>query len=135
MYANEIAVKEINQYYARRGGRTTSIKNYANVGSFADQMKRAMAFGQIPSPIQTQKKASAAQEETSTANKETSASKEDTKQTDKNYCCDACRQTSQLTMQLWRNLYLQNGLGSFSTGAGALTAYQSLKNALGSSLL
>ena len=135
MYMNEMAIKEINQYYARRGGRTTSIKNYANVGSFADQMKRAMASGQITATAQTQKKASVAQDETSAANKETSSATEDTKLTDKDYCCDTCRQTSQLTMQLWRSLYLQSGLGSFSTGAGALAAYQSLKNALGSSLL
>ena len=135
MYTNEMAIKEVNQYYARRGGRTTSIKNYANVGSFADQMKRAIASGQITAPTQTQKPLTMAKEDTSSVNQETSAATEDTKQTDKNYCCDTCRQTSQLTMQLWRSLYLQSGLGIFSTGAGALTDYQSLKNALDSSLL
>lgn len=128
MYTSEMAVKEINQYYVRRGGRTPAIKNYANIGSFADQMKKAMASGRIAEPVQTQKSTSVSQEEKA-------SSKEDTKQTDKDYCCDTCRKTSQLTMQLWRSLYLSNGLGSFSTGTGALSAYQNLKNVLGSGIL
>lgn len=128
MYTSEMAVKEINQYYARRGSRAPSIKNFANIGGFADQMKRAMASGAVTRTEQTQKNTSVSQEASS-------ASKEDAKQKDKDFCCDTCLETSQLAMQLWRRLYLQNGLGSFSTGAGALTAYQNLKNVLGSGIL
>ena len=44
MYLNDFSVKEVNAYYARRGGiRTASVKGYANVGSFSGLMQRAAA--------------------------------------------------------------------------------------------
>ena len=44
MYLNDFSVKEVNAYYARRGGiRTASVKGYANVGSFSGLLQRAAA--------------------------------------------------------------------------------------------
>ncbi len=44
MYLNDFSVKEVNAYYARRGGiRTASVKGYANAGSFSGLLQRAAA--------------------------------------------------------------------------------------------
>ena len=44
MYLTDFSVKEVNAYYARRGGiRTASVKGYANVGSFSGLLQRAAA--------------------------------------------------------------------------------------------
>lgn len=41
MYINDFSIKEVNAYYARRGGiRTAKIGSYANIGSFADIMRQ-----------------------------------------------------------------------------------------------
>ncbi len=44
MYLDDFSIKEVNTYYARRGGiRTANVKGYANVGSFSGLMQRAAA--------------------------------------------------------------------------------------------
>ena len=41
MYLDDFSIKEVNTYYARRGGiRTANVKGYANVGSFSGLMQR-----------------------------------------------------------------------------------------------
>ena len=40
----DLGIKEVNAYYARRGGiRTAAVNGYANVGSFSGLMQRAAA--------------------------------------------------------------------------------------------
>lgn len=118
MDSNEMAVKEINQYYVRRGGRSPLIKNYANTGDFAARMKKTMAAGRTAATAQTPQDVSDLQKDATGVQKGTSG--EDAGQADKDFCCDTCLQTSQLTMQLWRNLYLRSALGGYSAGAGSL---------------
>lgn len=44
MYINDFSIKEVNAYYARRGGiRTAKIGSYSNIGSFADIMRQTTA--------------------------------------------------------------------------------------------
>ena len=118
MDSNEMAVKEINQYYVRRGGRSPLIKNYANTGDFAARMKKTMAAGRTAATAQTPQDVSDLQKDATGVQKGTSG--EDAGRADKDFCCDTCLQTSQLTMQLWRNLYLRSALGGYSAGAGSL---------------
>ena len=123
MDPNEMAVKEINQYYVRRGGRSPLIKNYANTGDFAARMRKAMAAATAQTPQDVsdlRKDTSGVQEGASGTQGGSSVSGEDAGQTGKDFCCDTCLKTSQLTMQLWRSLYLRSALGGFSAGTGSL---------------
>lgn len=121
-------IQEINQYYARRGGtRTASIRNFANVGSFSKHIQKATA----QNTLRQQKEISENENQQDTSSRSVAENG--------NACCENCRLTSQLALQLMsRNLYLQNGMGYSSLGTGSfgsLSSWQNMLNALGSGSL
>ena len=136
MFINEQGIQEVNQYYARRGGfRTANISNYVNPsgavppGGFAGYIRSAAAKDMTPV-------SESSQEDTNKESTVSSAS--DSKA---NGCCEQCRLTSQLALQMMsRSLYSSSGLGlgtglgldySFA-GTSALSAYQKMMNLIGS---
>lgn len=164
MYMDVFNVKEVNAYYDRKGGRTASIANYANAGSFAALMRQAAARRNAEvseasaeesvlttrpnatARLNAPRSASAAAASRSTATAHTqetngkndaglAASTLNTAQSDSNICCEQCHETTQLMLQMMtKNLYTQSALGYPLTGVNAWTAYQSMAGMLGSSL-
>ncbi len=120
MYISELAVKEINAYYARRGGRRTAVvKNFACYMEKAAQTERTGGSKESARPAEDASKEKANVSSSSSA--ENAAS-----------CCEKCRLTDQLILRMM-NLYTQSG--SLYSGAGpgysastakALAAYRSL---------
>lgn len=141
MDMNEFGIKEVNAYYARRGGiRTANIKGYANVGGFSNLMQRAAA--QVSAASQESQAAAKARASTTTrkAAHEAESSGESTltnaASNKDNICCEQCRSTNQLMLQMMsRNLYSQSALNYPLSGYGAWTAYQNMANTMGNTLL
>lgn len=164
MYQNDFIIKEVNAYYARRGGiRTTNVHGYANVSSFSSLMQRAVAQAGRTSRTAAAEEShdtahsgrtaqSAATEKThdtahsgrtaqpaATAGRAPQSSSEaaTTKPASDsgNICCEQCHATNQLMLQMMsRNLYAQSALNYPLSGYGALSAYQNMANMLGNSL-
>lgn len=123
MIVSEAIVKEVNQYYARKEGRRT-----ANIPSFANFMKKAAGSGKA-APKTVDKTAS----DTGAQNTAKSGEASPAQTGNANSCCEQCRLTSQLMVQMMsRSLYNQSGLGYYPMGSGALSAYQNMMNLLGS---
>lgn len=120
MIVSEAITKEVNQYYARRGGRRA-----VNTATFANFMQKASL-----SESQTSNSTERTESDTEAQTTEKSAATSRSKSTDT--CCEQCRLTSQLMVQLMsRSLYGQSGLGYTSMGTGALNAYQNMIHILG----
>ena len=124
MIVSEAIVKEVNQYYANRGGkRVTTIHNFANFMQKAASRKTAEAKA-------TEKMASESEAASSDKSEENARSQSQSGRS----CCEQCRLTSQLMMQMFsRSLYCQGALGYSPVGTGAFSAYQNMLNLFGGS--
>lgn len=122
MIVSEAIVKEVNQYYARRGGRRA-----VNTATFANFMQKASL-----SETRAAKSTEQAESESEAHNTEKSAGTSPFRSKSADTCCEQCRLTSQLMVQLMsRSLYSQSGLGYTPVGTGALNAYQNMIHILG----
>ncbi len=149
----DLGIKEVNAYYARRGGiRTTAVNGYANAGSFPALMQRTAAqVAQAGKEAQTHSAAQAGKEAqthaAAQAGKTLRTEEAETNQSSKNnastqavsgngnICCDKCQAVSQVVLRMMsKNLYAQSALGYPLAGAGSWTAYQNMANILGDSL-
>ncbi len=149
----DLGIKEVNAYYARRGGiRTAAVNGYANVGSFPALMQRTAAqVAQAGKEAQTHAAAQAGKEAqthaAAQAGKTLQTEEAETNQSSKNnastqavsgngnICCDKCQAVSQVVLRMMsKNLYAQSALGYPLAGAGSWTAYQNMANILGDSL-
>ncbi len=137
----DLGIKEVNAYYARRGGiRTAAVNGYANVGSFPALMQRTAAqVAQAGKEAQTHAAAQAGKT-LRTEEAETNQSSKNNASTQAvsgngNICCDKCQAVSQVVLRMMsKNLYAQSALGYPLAGAGSWTAYQNMANILGDSL-
>lgn len=137
----DLGIKEVNAYYARRGGiRTAAVNGYANVGSFPALMQRTAAqVAQAGEEAQTHAAAQAGKT-LRTEEAETNQSSKNNASTQAvsgngNICCDKCQAVSQVVLRMMsKNLYAQSALGYPLAGAGSWTAYQNMANILGDSL-
>ena len=137
----DLGIKEVNAYYARRGGiRTAAVNGYANVGSFPALMQRTAAqVAQAGKEAQTHAAAQAGKT-LRTEEAETNQSSKNNASTQAvsgngNICCDKCQAVSQVVLRMMsKNLYAQSALGYPLAGAGSWTAYQNMANILGESL-
>ena len=137
----DLGIKEVNAYYARRGGiRTAAVNGYANVGSFPALMQRTAAqVAQAGKEAQTHAAAQAGKT-LQTEEAETNQSSKNNASTQAvsgngNICCDKCQAVSQVVLRMMsKNLYAQSALGYPLAGAGSWTAYQNMANILGDSL-
>ena len=122
MIVNEAMVKEVNQYYARRGG-----KRAVNFTSFANYIQKA-AFRNSAAAKTAEQPEANADKLSADRTKESSPSQSGNSTS----CCEQCRLTSQLMVQMMsRSLYSQSGLGYSPAGTGALSAYRNMMNLLG----
>lgn len=122
MIVSEAIVKEVNQYYARRGGRRS-----VNTTTFSNFLRNASL-----SETRAAKSTERAEAETEAQNTEKSAEASPSRSKNADTCCEQCRLTGQLMLQLMsRSLYSQSGLGYTPVGTGALNAYQNMINILG----
>ncbi len=117
-------IKEVNAYYARRGGiRTSSVKGSVNIGSFPALMEKASArqttrTAETAGPRETEQKTSQPVSDND------------------NICCEKCHAVSQTMLQmLTKNLYSQSALGYSLAGKSPWTSYQTLANLLDRSAL
>lgn len=137
----DLGIKEVNAYYARRGGiRTAAVNGYANAGSFPALMQRTAAqVAQAGKEAQTHAAAQAGKT-LRTEEAETNQSSKNNASTQAvsgngNICCDKCQAVSQVVLRMMsKNLYAQSALGYPLAGAGSWTAYQNMANILGDSL-
>lgn len=122
MIVSEAIVKEVNQYYARRGGRRS-----VNTTTFSNFLRNASL-----SETRAAKSTERAEAESEVQNTEKSAGASPSRSKSTDTCCEQCRLTGQLMLQLMsRSLYSQSGLGYTPVGTGALNAYQNMINILG----
>lgn len=148
MYMNEpgiTGIKEINQYYAKHGGRrSAAVKGFANYIENAGKARIASAGTHTAAHINTASLKGSERPDNSrtdsyahrqTASKdrpETEQTVKDREDTSRGACCDKCELTSQLMLRMMGNhLYTQSGLGYPAVGSGALTAWQSLSKYFG----
>ncbi|MCI8288117.1 MAG: hypothetical protein HFH89_10750 [Lachnospiraceae bacterium] len=119
MFVNEAMVKEVNQYYTRRGGKravnATNFANYMQKASFRNaSASKAAEQPDTPQPAERTKESAQSQSGNGIS------------------CCEQCRLTSQLMVQMIsRSLYSQSGLGYSPSAAGALSTYRNMMNLFG----
>ena len=164
MLIDQITVKEVNEYYALRGGRRTArIHNFANcLGEISAKRslgggyvrKETSASGSTPgSTAATYRRSSGsaraadghnsgyttAYSRISDSSARETAESEHTDQSSADSaghsCCDKCQVTNQLLQMMADCLYTRNILGYSSVGSGALAAYQSMSKFLGTGFL
>ncbi len=128
MLIDQIQIKELNDYYALRGGRrTTGIHNFANcLGEASAKRTLAAGSGALRQEI-TEKVSSDRVSESRVREKQTDSTN--------NSCCDKCQENNQLLRMMTRNIYNQSLFGNSTVGSGALAAYQSMSKYLGTGFL